>query len=139
MRRIIVSRFLRDPGGASAVEFALIMPILSMVAFAITEFSLIFFTYNSANHVTSAVVRELATNQITSAQASATALPLLPSWIRGSATVTPASSTTDPNTNVFTLTISFPASAASPTHVLGWAYGNLTLKAKSSAQQEPTS
>ncbi len=131
--------FVLGNAGASAVEFALVMPLLTLLAFAVIEFSLIFFTYNSANHVASAIVRELATNQITSGQASAAAMPLLPSWIRSSATVTPSSSTTDPNTNQFTLTISFPASAASPTHILGWAYASMTLTAKSIAQQEPTS
>jgi hypothetical protein len=53
--------------------------------------------------------------------------------------VTNSSSSTDPNTNRFTVTVSFPAKAATPTNVLSWAYGTLTLKATSTMQQEPTS
>jgi Flp pilus assembly protein TadG len=132
-------RFLPDEEGVSAVEFALIMPLFISVAFAAVEFALIFFTYNAAGHAAWDVARQLATNRIVTSQASAIALAELPRWVRSSATATPASSSTDPSTNRFTVTISFPARAASPTNVMSWAYGSLTLTATSSLQQEPTS
>ena len=133
------SRLIKDPRGTSAVEFALIMPVFVAVTFGAIEFSLIFFTYNAAAHAAWDVTRQLAANQLSTTQASSTALAELPSWVRSSATVTNSSSSTDPNTNRFTVTVSFPAKAATPTNVLSWAYGTLTLKATSTMQQEPTS
>jgi Flp pilus assembly protein TadG len=123
----------------SAVEFALVMPLFVIVAFGAIEFALIFFTYNAAGHAAWDVARQLATNRITTSQASALALAELPSWVRSSASATPTSSSNDPSTNRFTMTISFPAKAASPTNIMGWAYGSLRLTATTSMQQEPTS
>ena len=131
--------FTRDQDGMIAVEFAFILPIFLVLAFAVVEFGLIFFTYNAAGHASWDVTRQLATNQITTSQASAAAIAELPSWVQSSATVTPSSSSTDPNTNHFTVTVSFPATAATPTKMLSWAYKALTLKATTTMQQEPTS
>jgi Flp pilus assembly protein TadG len=131
--------FVKNENGVSAVEFGLIMPLFISVAFAAIEFALIFFTYNAAGHAAWDVARQLATNRITTSQASAIALAELPSWVRSSTTATSTSSSSDPSTNHFTVTISFPAKAASPTNVMSWAYGTLRLTATSAMQQEPTS
>ncbi len=131
--------FRQNHDGASAVEFALIVPVFITMVMGCIEFSLIFFTYNAAGHAAWDVTRQLALNEITSAQVSTTALAELPSWVRSRATVTSSSSSTDPNTNRFTVVVSFPASAATPTSVLSWAYGTLNLRASSTMQQEPTS
>lgn len=135
----MTTHFKRDQAGASAVEFALLSPVLIIGLFGAIEFALIFFTYNAAGHAAWAVTRQLATNQITSAQVDASARAQLPSWVRSSAVITPTSSSTDPNTNQFTVTITIPARSATPTQVLGWAYGSVTLTAKTTMQQEPTS
>ena len=131
--------FKEAEGGVSAVEFALVHPVFIILIFGAIEFGLIFFTYEAAGHAAWDATRQLATNQITASQASSVALSELPSWVRSSATVTPSSTSTDPTTNHYTVTISIPAKAATPTNILIWAYQNLTLKAQSSMQQEPTS
>jgi Flp pilus assembly protein TadG len=132
------ARFFGNRKGATAVEFALIAPILITLLIGVIEFALMFFTYNAAGQATWSVTRRLATNQITTAQVSDLITSAMPSWVRSGATVTTASSSTDPHTNRFTVTVSFPASAASPTNFLLWAYGNRTLTATTVMQQEPT-
>ncbi len=131
-------RLLTDRAGATAIEFALIAPVLLALLVGVIEFALMFFTYNSAGQATWSVTRRLATNQITTSQAPSALISALPSWVRSSAAVTTTSSSTDPYTNRFTVTVSFPARAASPTNFLLWAYANRTLTATTVMQQEPT-
>lgn len=131
--------FARDTAGASAVEFALIVPVLLSLVFGIVEFSFILYTYNVAEHAALDVTRQLATNQISTSQVSGIASGELPSWIGSSATVSTTSSSTNPSINKYTVLISIPATAASPTNLLSFAYRTLTLKATSTMQQEPTS
>lgn len=134
-----MKRFWRRTEGVTAVEFALIMPVFIVIAFGAIEFSLILFTYNSAGRAAWDVTRQLATNQITTSQVSSIAQAELPSWVRASATTTATSTSTDPTTNHYTVVISFPATAATPTKVISWAYKTLTLNATSTMKQEPTS
>ena len=132
-------RFGSDDSGMSAVEFAILSPILLTLVFGIIEFALILFTYNAAGHAAWDVTRQLATNRLTSAQASAAATSGLPSWVQSQATVNVQASSTDPTTNRYTVSISFPATAATPSTFLSWAYSTTTLTAQSTMQQEPTS
>lgn len=131
--------FKDDRRGVSAVEFALILPILITALFGVLEFGLIAFTYNAANHAAWDVTRRLATNQIATTDVAADAVAELPSWVQPSATITPSASSSDPSTNQYTVTISFPAKAATPSNVLSWAYGAITLKVTCTMKQEPTS
>ncbi len=130
---------IKDINANSAVEFALIVPVLFSMVFGIVEFSMILYTYNAAEHAAWDVARQLSTNQISTSQVSSLAVAELPSWARGGATVSTSSSSTNPSLNHYTVQISIPATAASPTNVLSFAYGTVTLKAISTMQQEPTS
>ena len=132
-------RFKKNEDGVSAVEFALILPVLITITFAGVEFALILFTYNAAGHAAWSVTRALATNRISAAQVDGLARGRLPSWIRDSAMITPTSSSSDPKTNEFTVTITFPASAAAVTGLTSWAYKTLSLRAATTMRQEPTS
>lgn len=114
----MLKRFRHNDAGTSAVEFALIAAILIAVAFATIEFGLIFFSYNAAGQVAWSVARQLATNQIITAQVPAAARATLPNWVQADAVITSTASSTDPTTNQYTVTISFPATAATPTRVL---------------------
>lgn len=130
-------RFGRDEAGVSAVEFAAICPVLVTLLMACIEFGLIIYSYNAAQNAARDVARKLATNRLTTDQASATAKGELPAWVVSGTTVTVTQSNpTDTSKNQFTLSISFPASAAAPTGYLAWAYSGLTLQAKATMQQE---
>ncbi|GJD93154.1 TadE/TadG family type IV pilus assembly protein [Methylobacterium iners] len=132
-------RFTHDKDGATAVEFALITPVLVVLAFAAIEFGLIFYCHTTAGHAAWDTTRQLATNRIKPGEVEAKAREQLPAWMRASATITQTSTSPDPYANRYTVTVAFPATAASATGVVSWAYGNLTLTSKITMQQEPTS
>ena len=149
--------FLRSTLAAAAVEFGFIAPVLLVLVLGSIEFGLITFTFISAETAARDVTRRLSLNQITTSQASGIACSELPSWIgpcsacvapppsgcptaTQSACVSPTQSApTDPPNNQFTVCIAIPATKATPTNVLSWAYGTVTLKAAVTMQQEPSS
>lgn len=131
-------RLSHDERGASAVEFALVIPVLLTLVLGIVEFGMIVYTYNASTHAARLVARQLATNRITTAQASDTAKANLPNWVKTSATVTVnQSNAANPNANDFTVDIKIPASAAAPSHFLLFAYSSLTINPVVTMQQEP--
>jgi Flp pilus assembly protein TadG len=128
----------RDPRGATAVEFALIAPVLVAIVMGIIEFGLIIFTYTTAGVASRDVARRIATGRIaaTTATASSTLTPQLPAWVRSYATVSLTQTTPGTaSTNIITVTVSFPALRATPTTFLSFAYG-FTLATATTMQQE---
>ena len=132
-------RFAQDRRGATAVEFALLMPILIVIAFGAIEFGLIFYCHTSAGYAAWNTTRQLATNRIKITDVDTTARDQLPSWMRASATIIPSATSADPFVNRYTVTIAFPATAASTTSVIGWAYSTLILTSQTTMMQEPLS
>ena len=132
-------RFAQDKRGVTAVEFALVAPLLIFIAFGAIEFGLIFYCHTIAGHAAWDTARQLATNRIKTTDVDVTARDQLPSWMRASATITQASTSADPFVNRYTITISFPATAASTTGVVNWAYSTLVLTSQTTMQQEPLS
>lgn len=59
MYRLI--KFIRCSRGATAVEFAFIMPLLLLISFGVMEFSGLFFQYHKVNEATRVIARNLAT------------------------------------------------------------------------------
>ncbi len=140
------------------MEFGFIAPVLLALVLGSIEFGLITFTFISAETAARDVTRRLSLNQITTTQASGIACSELPSWLGSCSACTgvtppatcptaPASACvnitqsapTDPSNNQFTVCIATPATKATPTNVLSWAYSSLTLKAAVTMQQEPAS
>lgn len=135
----VMERILKNEDGVSAVEFALVLPILLLILLGILEFGLILFTYNSTQNVSRDVARQLATNRIAVTSADAQARSELPSWIASKATVVVTQS--DPanaRKNVFVVDVSFKAPDAVASSFLSFAYGSLVLHGKVSIQQEYT-
>ncbi|MGH1571313.1 TadE/TadG family type IV pilus assembly protein [Methylobacterium sp. P31] len=131
-------KFENDSSGSSAVEFALLLPILVTIIFGIIEFGLIIFTLNTAQSAARDATRQLATNRITASQAQSVVLQQLPRWVAAGTSVSVSQTNpTNPSSNQFTTDVSFAARAATPTNLLAWAYGNTILHAKVSMQQEP--
>ncbi len=132
-----LAKLCRQDEGATAVEFALIAPVLVALLMAIIEFGMILFTYTTAGAASRDVARRIATGRIAASAASTTLTPQLPAWVRSYATVavtqtTPATA----STNIITVNVSFPALRATPTTFLSLAYGSLTLQAATTMQQE---
>lgn len=57
-----IKQFLRCNRGATAVEFAFVMPLLLTISFALMEFSGLFFQYHKVNEATRVIARNLATS-----------------------------------------------------------------------------
>jgi Flp pilus assembly protein TadG len=130
--------FDEHSSGSSAVEFALLLPVLVTIVFGIIEFGLIIFTLNTAESAARDATRQLATNRITASQAQSVVLQQLPRWVTaGTSVLVSQTAPSDPSNNRFTTDVSFAAKSATPTNLLSWAYGSTTLHAKVSMQQEP--
>jgi Flp pilus assembly protein TadG len=133
----IQRHFAKRDEGATAVEFALIAPVLIALTMSIIEFGLIIFTYTTAGNASRDVARRIATGRIAASAASTTLTPQLPAWVRSYATVAVAQTTpATPSTNIITVNVSFPALRATPTSFLSFAYGSLTLQTATTMQQE---
>ena len=131
-----------EQGGVAAIEFAIIAAVLMTLVLGALEFGLIIYTYAAAENASRDVSRQLATNELSASNASAKAVSELPTWLQSSSALAVNVSQTTPgtqSTNVFTVSIRFPASSAAPLSFLGFAAGGLTLDAHVSMQQEPTS
>lgn len=134
-----MERLTRCRKGATAVEFALLAPVLIALLMACVEFGLIFYTYTTAEFVTNDVARQLSSNRITAAQAQSAIPPRLPRWAQAAVVVSATASSTDPSTNVFTVTTTLPVKNATPSNFFGAIYGSKMMQVISSMQQEPTS
>ena len=133
----IQRHFAKRDEGATAVEFALIAPVLIALTMSIIEFGLIIFTYTTAGNASRDVARRIATGRIAASAASTTLTPQLPAWVRSYASVVVAQTApSTPSTNIITVNVSFPALRATPTSFLSFAYGSLTLQTATSMQQE---
>jgi hypothetical protein len=103
----------------------------------IIEFSLILYTYTTADSATRDVARRIATSRLAAASASATLKANLPAWVQSSATVTVTQTTPGTaSTNQITVTVTFPARNATPTTYLSFAYQALNLSTATTMQQE---
>lgn len=134
-----MTRFSADESGASAVEFAFLVPVLLALAFGGIEFGSIFYTYASAEFATNDVARQLATNRITQSQAKAAIPSRLPGWAQSAVTVKVTASSAVPTSNLYTVTTSVPAINATPSTFLKSIYGSRTITVTAVVQQEPTS
>ncbi|ACL59565.1 TadE/TadG family type IV pilus assembly protein [Methylobacterium nodulans] len=126
---------LKDQDGAVAIELAFLMPILIFILMAVVEFGLIFFTYEAEQRVTWDVSRQVAANRISPSDAPAKVRDGLPGWV-GDRSVTVIGPTLA--NGQYTMTVSLPASAASPTSILARFYGGLVLSTTVVMQKEPS-
>jgi Flp pilus assembly protein TadG len=125
-----------DERGATAVEFALIAPVLIALTMGIIEFGLMLYTQASAASAARDVTRRIATNRLTVANASTTVVQQLPPWVQPNATVTVTQTTPGTaSTNQIAVRVSFPANKATPTNSLNALYGTITLVSRRMQQE----
>ena len=97
----------------------------------------ILYTNATAGHATRDVARRIATSRLTAANASSTLKAELPNWVQSAANVTVAQTTPGTAaTNQITVTVTFPASSATPTSFLTALYGSKTMQSSTTMQQE---
>lgn len=134
-----IRRALRkDTDGVTAVEFALVIPVLLTILFACIEFGMMGYTYTATAASMREVARQLATNQISIDNAQAMIRAGLPTWVRKAADARIEQSAPDDATvNTYTLHVTYPAMAATPSHFLAFAYRNQTFNQTLILRQEP--
>ncbi len=123
--------------GAVSVEAAIVFPVLIALVMGAMEFSLMLFTYGSMQTATREVARQMAVNFIAPAAAEALVRERLPVWGRDAATVavtqtTPAS----PESNVFNVVVTVPASKSTPVRFFGRAAQDWDLRTEVTMKQE---
>lgn len=82
MRNLLMrKRFLRDEHGASAVEFAIILPVLLMLLFGIVEFGLAYRDYLAVTHAAREGARMAAVGEFSADEVAKRSYPVTPSSI----------------------------------------------------------
>jgi Flp pilus assembly protein TadG len=132
-----ILRFRRAAGGATAIEFALVAPILIALVMGAIEFSLILFTYTSAGAAARDVARRVATSRLAPADATAAIKQQMPPWVQSATTVVVnQTAPSNPSTNQISVVVNFPARNATPTNVMLVTYESLNLSTSVTMQQE---
>ncbi len=105
--------FTRSEGGASAVEFALVLPLLVAMVGGIIEFGAIFFLQNNMVNVAREEARRVAIGELTETQAIASAKAGLVDWgATFQVQVVDPVTTADPNDTDVVVTITVPIADA---------------------------
>lgn len=108
-------RLLACTRGASAVEAALVYPILILLVLGIIEFALLLFTYSAMQSAARDVTRQIAVNFTGEGQAAAAVANRVPGWARGGMSVAVTQSDPgDPENNIIGIDLSLPAAQATP-------------------------
>ncbi len=107
------ARMYRCRKGAVAAEFALIVPIMSALAFGTIEYGSLFFSYSAMQSASRDLARQVAVNSISIENAQYQAVARVPGWMRDSVNVVVLQSAPgNAAANVYTLRMSVPAREA---------------------------
>lgn len=74
-------RLRRNRDGVAAVEFALLLPFLTVGMMGVLQYSFLAYTYNAMLGAARATTRAVSVGTMTTAQAKAAALQSLPRWV----------------------------------------------------------
>jgi Flp pilus assembly protein TadG len=75
------ARFTADRRGAAAMEFALLLPLLSLMLTSVWQYGSLFFTYNMMMTAARDGARALANESATEAEVIANAKANIPGWL----------------------------------------------------------
>lgn len=132
------SLVMYNTSGASAIEFALIIPLFIVILMAIIEFGMIFYVQNSIQSAARDIGRQLSTNRLAMADAPSAARKEIGLWLIDQVKVSVTQSApTNPAANDITVDISVSALNAAPTNFLGTFYADTTLHGVATMRQEP--
>jgi predicted secreted protein len=131
------ARFALCRKGVAAVEAAFVFPILIALLIGTIEFSFVLFTNNAIQNAAREVSRQLAVNYIGLGEVEAAVVGRVPAWAADEASVSVSQSTPgDPTTNLITVSVSVPATAATPLNLFMPALGELILTTSVTMKQE---
>ena len=129
--------FSTDTSGTSAVEFALVAPVLVFMVLGALEYGMMFYTQAAMQHAARDSVRQVSLGQLTDANAPAYVCGNVPSWAKAGCTASVAHSTpANPKTDVITIGVSIPASKATVVTFFSKAGGDFVIKASAAMRRE---
>lgn len=109
-----MARLARDISGSTALEFALVMPVLLLLLIGGIEFGMLMYTKNSMQNAVRDAARQLAVNYIEDSGADPLIAGEVPDWVKGKYSVAIAHSAPgDPLQNLITVSTTLRASQAS--------------------------
>lgn len=133
----MLGRILRCRRGATAVEAALVLPLVITFVLGVIEFSLLFFTVSSMQTAARDIARQVAINAVSPATAETAIIERIPDWARDGLNVdVKESAPGDPEKNVITLRLSMAASAATPLPLFSYAAGGWDVATEVEMKQE---
>jgi Flp pilus assembly protein TadG len=114
--RIILRRnragLAADRRGAAAVEFALLLPLLSLMLTSVWQYGTLFYSYNVMTVAARDGARALANGSATEAEVKANAKANLPSWLGSGDVTVVARNAASTGTNLVETRITVPAAQA---------------------------
>lgn len=103
---------LADRRGAAAAEFALMLPVLSLLMIGVWQYGTLYYSYNLMTNAARNGARAMAINSATIAETQATMKANMPSWIPAGDVTALAQNTTTGGAATVTTRITVPASKA---------------------------
>jgi Flp pilus assembly protein TadG len=108
-------RLARNRRGSAAVEFAILLPVLTTLLFGMFEVSMAMFTQSALQSAGRDVLRRVAVNTLPFASAEAAIRAQVPGWVGDELTITLTQTTpANPATNVYNVRLEVPFEAATP-------------------------
>jgi len=112
-RRSVWSKLLKRHDGAVAAEFALVAPLFFSFVLGGLEYGTIIYSMSSMQLAASVAARDIAVNNLSSAQAQARMAPYLPGWLLNDVSLTLTESHPDqPRINTVTVRLEAEATDA---------------------------
>lgn len=134
--RSVLAKLRGCRDGSVAAEFGMIAPLFFALSMGGIEYGSVALSASSMQLAANVAAREVAVNRMSEAAVTAKIQPYLPGWMAGNVTVEVSEShPTEPRINVITITMTAPASSATPiamfTKAMSW-----TVSAEAHVQQE---
>jgi Flp pilus assembly protein TadG len=110
--RAPAGRCAADRRGAAAVEFALLLPLLTLMLTSVWQYGMLFYTYNTISVAARDGARALANGSATEADVQAVVLASLPKWVSTDDVTVVARNASTTGTGLVDTSISVPAAKA---------------------------
>lgn len=99
--KTLVGRLAGDRSGVAAAEFALLLPVITLMLCSSLQYGMLYYSYNVMTNAARNAARSLATGTATEAQAALNVKASLPGWIPANQiTVTPRNAVSTGTGNV---------------------------------------
>jgi Flp pilus assembly protein TadG len=105
-------RILADRRGAAALEFALLLPLLTVMITGVWQYGTLYYAHNVMTNAARNGARALAVNSATETQVVANVKASMPSWIPDDVVNVVAKNTTSTGTANVSTRITIPAASA---------------------------